>query len=76
VAPGVPILALHPKHEWVACGERDRVKLATYKGDVIREYDLDVTSSLSLKFTPSGEELLVGCTQNHLLRLEVPAAQV
>jgi len=69
VGPGIPVLALHPHRKWLAFGERNRVRIVDFAGAPVDTFDLDVTSALSLAFTPSGDELLVGCTEQNLVRL-------
>jgi len=74
VEPGIPVLAFNPKKELIAYGERNRIHLVNYEGVLVGQFDLAVASALSLTFTPSGKELLIGCTEGKLIRREVAGA--
>lgn len=69
VAPGIPIMAMHPYERWVACGERNRIKVTDFDGTVVQTHILPVASALCFAFTHSGSELLVGCTKHELIRI-------
>jgi hypothetical protein len=74
VEPGAPIVALHPFERWVACGEKDRIKIVDFDGNIILRQSLHVASALCMTFTASGSELYVGCTQQELVRIPVGRA--
>ncbi len=71
---GGPVIAMHPEKDWVACGEADHVKLVDFEGNLIMEIPLNGNPCLSLSFMPGGSELLIGSTEERVLR--VPVAQV
>ena len=71
VKPGLPILAFHPTEKWIAFGEGSVVKVCDIDGELLHKVSLDVGSALSLAFKPSGEDLLIGCTQQRILRIPV-----
>jgi len=75
VDPGTPILALHPFEKWVACGEKDHIKITDFDGNVILRHSLHVASALCMAFDPSGSELYVGCTHHQLIRIPMNAPE-
>jgi len=68
VRPGIPVLAFHPTQKRIAFAERNCVKVADFGGQVVEQFDLAVASALSMQYTASGEEILIGCTEHKLLR--------
>jgi len=68
VSPSIPLLAMHPTRDWLAFGERNRVKIVDFSGVVVTHFELAIASALSIAFDPNGNEILVGCTENKLIR--------
>lgn len=68
VGPGTPALAFHPTEDLLAFAERSRIRIIDLAGNPVRQLDVAATSALSLTFSPNGDELLIGCTEQTLVR--------
>ena len=73
VEPGSPIVALHPIQPWVACGEGHIISISDFLGNSVLKHELHATSGLCLSFHPSGDQLLVGCTEREVAVIELRA---
>jgi WD40 repeat protein len=71
VGPGIPLVAFHPTEELVAYAERSRIALVDFKGKHYRDFDLEVSSALSIVFTRKGDEMLIGCTEKTLVHQRI-----
>ncbi len=64
-------MAFHPSGKLVAYAEKGRIKLVNIRGDLMQQFDLEVTSALSIVFLPKGDEMLIGCTEKTLIRRQI-----
>ena len=73
VSPSLPLVAFHPQRHLLAYGEKSRVVLVDTEGNLVNEFDLPVASAVSIAFTTESEELVIGCTDNLLVRQSLSA---
>lgn len=71
VGPGIPVIAFHPHEDLLAYAERSRIIMVDAKGTRQIEFDQDVASALSICFTPKGDQMLIGCTEQTLIRRRI-----
>ena len=71
VGSGIPLVIFHPLRDWVAYGERNRIRIIDSSGNLITDFELAVASALSIAFSSDGSEMLIGCTMRKLLRRKI-----
>lgn len=68
---GLPLAAFHPTKPWIALGSHNEVEIFSFEGELVRRFEVSDAYVVSFGFSPTGNELAVGCSDQILRRFAV-----
>lgn len=68
VGSGLPLVEFHPRKEIVALGTHDAIEMVDFDACPFARFSIDDARVISMAFSPEGNELAVGCSDERLRR--------